>query len=264
MKTLKIKSIAKYTVMALCAASALSITGCKKEKTNPEDAVTLSVSKANEQKIKFEDTVKQWHVTNKRIFVLYGYAFNDEETIKKFDELLQDRYGLDSDGGLICTLTYPDSFKHNGKSYSSELYSILSETEKEIAGVVILGAPETTHIALGRLQDFWDMQIPYPIIALFPQDDVSGLQSTCDIVIDKSQKVDISGDVEPEEIEAQPVEEAAGILKNTLDYIITLNGSIAKDSDMAVHVSQLLQNYSYSNYVDSETGLKSINHFILH
>lgn len=254
----------KIIISILVITCILSISGCKKNKSDKTFPTTQNYQKSDvsSETAKLENMINLWHVTNKRICVLFGYGFNDEETVSKITSMLEQRYGLDDDDGLIYPLVYPDSFKRNGRSFSSEFYSILSESEKDFAGIVIIGAPETTHIALGRLQDFWEMNIPYPIIALFPQDDVLGLESTCDIVIEKAQKSEVTEEVEDETAPAaddlSPV-----LLMNTIDYVLTLNGPIPKNSDLQIHAQQMLKNDTITKYTDPDTGLKSINHFVL-
>lgn len=254
----------KIIIAFLLISSIFAFTGCNKNTKNKTIATTSNsqVSDSTSESANLENMIKLWHATNKRICVLYGYGFNDEETVTKLQAMLEQRYGLDDDDGLIYSLVYPDSFKHNGRSYSSEFYSILSESEKDFAGIVILGAPETTHIALGRLQDFWDMNIPYPIIALFPQDDVLGLESTCDIVIEKAQKSEVTEEIE-EETSSVADDMVTTILKNTIDYVLTLNGPIPKTTDLQIHAQQMLKNDTVTKYTDPDTGLKSINHFVL-
>ncbi len=254
----------RIIITLLLISITFAFTGCKKDTSNKPFATTSNsqISDSNSESVKLENKIKLWHATNKRICVLYGYGFNSEETVSKLQTMLEQRYGLDDDDGLIYSLVFPDSFKHNGRSFSSEFYSILSESEKDFAGIVILGAPETTHIALGRLQDFWDMNIPYPIIALFPQDDVLGLESTCDIVVEKAQKTEITEEVE-EDTTTVIDDMTVTILQNTIDYVLTLNGPIPKTTDLQIHAQQMLKNDTVTKYTDPDTGLKSINHFVL-
>lgn len=236
---------------------------CNKTKTEEKKALKLEAKKEKESQKLLEQTIQQWHITNKRICVLFGYDFNDPAVVEQYKTMLSQRYGLDEDGGLIYPLIYPDSFKRGGKSYFSELYSELCETEIDFAGIVILGAPDTTHIALEKLQDFWESKVPYPVIALFPQDDIAGLEASCDVIIEKSQKVEISGSIVPEEVASQLIKEAPDVLLNTIDYILTLNGALQKNLDLFVHVKQMLKGKTVEMYVDPETGIKSINHFLL-
>lgn len=253
------KSVISLSVLV----SIFLFAGCSKKQPSSATVIhDLKLSQVSPDSKQLTQITSQWHITNQRILVLFGYGFNSPETVEKIKLVLENRYGLDEDEGLIWPVVYPDNFKHNGKAIATELFHMITESEKDIAGVLILGAPDTTHIALGRLQDFWDMNVPYPVIALFPQDDVEGLHSTCDIIIDKQQKKQNEEEENPE-ILNEIAEETPGILLNTLDYMIALNGTIAKDSDLQKHAQQMLPGRTLSMYIDPETGIRAINHFVL-
>lgn len=243
---------------------------------------TLSCSK-NEQKVLQQDFLQlelleveatsknnisqnytqTWHATNKRILVFFGYNFNTPEIYNPIIEELEKKYGMDKDNGLIYPLFYPDSFKHSPRSFYTQIANLLSNDSYDFCGVITLGAPENTHIALSRNQDFWNGNVPYPVIALFPQDDVLGLESSCDFVLDKTQNVNLNNDFIVNEEETVSISEAPDILENTISYILGLESSMSKDSDLRLHVKNILKNYDFQYYKDSETGLQSINHFVL-
>ena len=169
-----------------------------------------------------------------------------------YKDLLEKKFGLDSEDGLISTITYPDDFKHNGRTYVSELKAFLSDGTRDFCGVVILGAPENTHIALARLQDEWNMEIPFPIIALFPQDDILGLEATCDIVIDRMQ----SGELAEEEFTNDQLfisEKAPSILCKTIDYINILAAPLPRDTSIQQNVVQMYNGEKIAHYLDPET-----------
>jgi hypothetical protein len=48
-----------------------------------------------------------------------------------------------------------------------------------------------------------------------------------------------------------------------IDYISCCDFEINNYSDPLIHVSALLKDKKFHNFTDSETGLKSINHFVL-
>jgi hypothetical protein len=209
------------------------------------------------------NTKNNWHITNKRICVLFGYNFNSPEIQEKIIKSLDEKYGLDSENGLITPLFFPENFKHNGKSYATDLYNFLNKDENIFSAVILLGAPENTHIALARNQDFWNMNVPYPIIALFPQDDALGLESTCDFVIEKSQVAEIEGTILKEENETEFIIESPEILFETIDYLISYDSTFAKNSQLTLQINQIYKEKKLRHYIDPESGLQSINHFIL-
>ena len=242
----------------------IQLVGCKKHKAPvmEADSIQINVQPSSNEEI-LESQNQTWHVTNKRVCIIFGYDFNSPEAVEKFTALLGERYGLESDGGLIYTMIYPDSFKHGAKGYATELTAALTGTEKDLAGIIILGAPEHTHTAFAKLQDFWEMGVPYPIYALFPQDDVLGLESTCDFVLDKEQVTDLTGDIAPEETASEIILEAPEVLTDCIDYMLEIEGPFVKDSSLPKHIMQMLKNKKIHHYVDPETGIQSINHFVL-
>ncbi len=245
-------------IMALTAA----FSSCKKHHQNADtNSVDLTLNTAEEPSL--QETPQKWHVTNKRIAVLFGYDFNNTDVKEKLLKLLEDNFGLDEEGGLIYPLTYPDDFKHGVRGYATDLTTILQSDELDLAGVVLLGAPENTHIALARNQDKWEQEVPYPVVALFPQDDVLGMESTCDIVVDKRQTAGLTGEIAPEESDGQIHQNAPEIIVETIKYIQLLDGAPERSKSLQKHMEQMLSGYQFHHYTDPESGLMSINHFVL-
>ena len=258
------KQIFIIIISVILFAGIIQLSGCKKNKVQvvEADSIQLNVAPLNNESV-LDSQNQTWHVTNKRVCIIFGYDFNTPEAVEQFTALLGERYGLESDGGLIYTMIYPDSFKHGVKGYATELATALTSTDKDLAGVIILGAPENTHTAFAKLQDFWEMGVPYPIYALFPQDDVLGLESTCDFVLDKEQVTDLTGDMAPEETFSEIILEAPDVLTDCIDYMLEIEGPFVKDSTLPKHITQMLKNKKIHHYVDPESGIQSINHFVL-
>ena len=256
-------------LILLSILSLILFSGCNGKNNNQtgSSSVELKVDTKKSNSAAVDELIQKWNITNKRIVVLFGYDFNSEEMVSKLQKKLEQRYGLDEDGGLIISYIYPDNFKHNGKGFSSEFPTLVNESDKDISGMVLLGAPEGTENALSRIQYFWELNVPYPVIALFSQEEAAGLEANCDIVIDKAQKAEITGGIAPEETITEIIEDAPEILCDTIDYILSLNGSIPKDlkkNEIKEHVKVMLKNREFSQYKDPESGLLSINHFVLH
>ena len=228
-----------------------------------ETAVKKQTSSKGVSKGNVEKRISLWNAENKKIYIIFGYGFNDEKMLETINTSIAEKYGLNDENGIIKSFIFPQDFKHGIKAYQSDLYSYLSEPDSTIGGLIILGAPENTHIALGRLQDHYDMEVPFPIVALFPQDDPLGLESTCDIVIDISQKAEITGEELEEETAMEIIEEARPILFNTIEFILSKDGVIEKDMDKMNLAENLLKKIKFSRYMDPETNIHSINHFII-
>ena len=235
---------------------------CKKnQKQADTNSIDLTLNQA-ETKIS-QPAPQKWHITNKRICVLFGYDFNNPEIKTSLLAQLAENFGLDEDGGLIYPLIYPDDFKHGVRGYASDFATILQDEELDLAGIVLLGAPEKTHVALAKNQDKWEQEVPYPVVALFPQDDVLGMESTCDIVVDKGQTAGLTGEIAPEESDGQIHANAPEIIIETIKYIQLLDGAPERSKALQKHMEQMLEGYQFHHYTDPESGLMSINHFVL-
>lgn len=238
------------------------IFSCRKEpKSYDTNSIELSLSQGNAEELR--STPQKWHVTNKKICVLFGYDFNNEEVKQPLLELLKENFGLAEDGGLIFPLIYSEDFKHGVRGYASDFAAILQSEDLDLAGIVLLGAPENTHKALAKNQDKWNQNVPYPVIALFPQDDVLGIESTADIVVDKGQTAGITGEIAPEESDGQIYARAPEVVVDTINYILSLEGSLPRNTQLQNHLKQILKDKPFHHYSDPETGLQSINHFVL-
>ena len=252
----------KSNIIIALTTITLIFSGCKKQqKTFDTNSIDLTLNQAEEPAM--QTAPQKWHVTNKRICVLFGYDFNNPEIKENLLNLLKENFGLNEDGGLIYPLTYPDDFKHGSRGYASDFTAILQSDELDLAGVVLLGAPENTHTALARNQDKWNQEVPYPVVALFPQDDVLGIESTCDIVVDKGQTAGLTGEIAPEETDGQIHQNAPEIIVETIKYIQLLDGAPSRTQALQKHMEQMLEGYQFHHYTDPESGLMSINHFVL-
>ncbi len=255
--------ILNKTTILLALSLTLVFTGCKKKSSfdSDQNSYNLEASRTVESEIRTD--AQHWHFSDERICVVFGYGFNNPETVNPIISRLENLYGLDSEGGLILPLVFPEDFRHGGKSYATDLAQILNDETRQFRGVVVLGAPEYTHIALARNQDNWDQNLLYPVIALFPQDDVLGLESTCDIVIDKGVSADLNGEIADSEEQLQNIEDTPEILIQTINYILALGEPLPKDNTVFNYAKQMLPNHELFHYVDPETGLQSINHFVI-
>lgn len=251
------------TIFLLTICASLLILGCKKNsyQSKSENIVNIEVSSGNKDDL--ITTPQKWQPTPNKICVIFGYDFNDDAKVSEMLDVLKENYGLAEDGGLIYPLVYPEDFKANGRSYQNNLRIALEEEIPNLTGVIILGAPDKTHLGLASNQDFWNMNVPYPVIALFPQDDVLGLEATCDFVLDKGQAANFNGQVLEEESLGIAIPEAPEILTETIDYILTFEGPFPKNKSLSNHVAAMYYNHNVHHYCDPETGLQSINHFVL-
>ncbi|MCQ2577876.1 MAG: hypothetical protein MJ176_05045 [Treponema sp.] len=244
--------------LSILAAAIILFAGCTEKK--PEitaDSIPLEIKASSE---KLEDYTQIWHATNKKVAVILGYGVNSDEISESIISALSQRYGLEKDAGLIMPLVYPKDFRHGVKGYSSDLEAFLNSEEIDFAGLVIVGAPENTHKALAKNQDSWTMRLPYPVISIYPQDDVLGMESCCDLVFDKAG-LEKEDDITEEDTATFSPEEIIPLLKNAIDYMGALEGPVEKDQ--LEHAKNMFPDHNIRRYADPESGLLAINHFVL-
>ena len=105
-----------------------------------------------------------------------------------------------------------------------------------------------------------DGKIPYPVFTFFSQDDVLGAESTSDFVLDYAHK---TNSIDGEVTDFIPDFDASLILTNAISEMIELREPLKPDSSLISFVKKLLEkNRKVVHYVDGETGLQSINHFV--
>ncbi len=143
-------------------AALFSITACKKEtkiKTYVSSAETLNIkvrSTKPDQVVSAKNIRSHGHAEDGEVCVLFGYGFNSENFYSQVIHNLDTLYGLEENDGMILPVIFPNDIKK-----ISLLRDMLNE--RNIRGVVILGAPEGTNSVFARLQDEYDGKIPYPV-----------------------------------------------------------------------------------------------------
>lgn len=257
----------KILITVVGLAICCSFLSCKSKKNSSKgnelsQNAPLSLEIKDSSLKEADGTIPAWHPSNKAIMVLFGYNYNDDDFVKNTLALLSEKFGLKEEGGIIVPVIFPDGFRHKEKAVTVDLYNLLDDDALDIKGFVSLGAPEKTYRALTKLQDKWGGQIPFPVISLFPQDEILGIEDTSCIVINQIEKAESEENMITESVHGG-VEDADQILVNAVNYIKLLKGSPEKDAALAVHVKQMLPGKKIHRYTDSETGLYSINHFVI-
>lgn len=204
-----------------------------------------------------------WQVTNKRVCILFGYGYNSPEAVATIMDTLSKQYGASEEGGLIAPIVFPDDFRRETKAVPSDFFELLSEYKNNhnLSGIVLLGAPERTHQALSRLQDSYEDEVPYAVFSFFPQDDVAGMEAVADIVVDKAQH-QTEDEVVEVEYDQFIQDDISEILLAAIQYMLNVEHSFQKDLTLYAYAQQILSPHNVAHYVDPETGLRSINHFI--
>lgn len=255
----------KKILLLLAALCCAAIFSCKKEEAPKKTADPFEIEVSEEKKSLINSP--SWHPSEKKICVVFGYGYNDKPYVQAVLESLGAKYGLDDgsdEGGLIFALTFPDDFP-SGRI--SRLPALIDE--RELAGIIVIGAPENTNYALAKLEDEYSSQetmIPYPVYAFFPQDDVAGIEATANFVVDRALEGSGSSDDETnkEEVVQTQVKDLEKILDSAIEYMLLTQAPLPANEDLLAHVSRIMgKNYKVSRYVDAESGLQSINHFVI-
>ena len=255
LKTNHGKKLLSKALAASILLSALAFTACKNEKKLTASS-TLSTAESSDKvpaKLKKISEETKSYLADKNIVVVLGYGYNDEENVTKITQNLNENFGVETEDkkALITVLVYPADFMVAGKERISSLADRIED--KNLAGMIVLGAPEGLHIALSKIQDKnEDGKIHYPVFTFFSQDDVLGSESTSDFVLDYAHKTDFIPDFD-----------ATNILTNSLSKMLELREPLRADGNLINFVQSLLEkNRTVVRYIDGETGLQSINHFI--
>jgi hypothetical protein len=260
---MKSRTYGIYSVIMIMCFLSLSCSKGSKEKTKistPDAPVVLTVKPAEHDAADLKLPTQTWHVSNECICIVFGYGYNDAAFVRNMTTELYGKYGSAEDGGLILSLVFPDSFKHGTKSIAAELP--LYVNNRNVRGVILLGAPENTNYGVAHLQDNYDGLPEFPVFSFFSQDDVLGMEGTADFVLDKAQEADIDGAVK-DESEQLFVKEAPGIIRRSIKYMLALDASLPKNKDLLVHLKNIVGKANISRYVDPESGLQSVNHFVI-
>jgi hypothetical protein len=191
-----------------------------------------------------------------RIAVLFGYGYNEPEFVAKTLAALNNQFAGGNEEELVLPLLFPNDFRYGRISLLNDMLG-----EHRVGGLIAVGAPERTHAALARLQDSWkDTEGGYPVISLSPQDDALGIEAGSDLVLD------IAFEQDEELLEEQSIrrpEDAPEIIGALIRYVCllqTMKQTVNPQSDLEELFGAL---WNIRPYLDPETGLRSLNHFII-
>lgn len=245
-----------------------AVTGCNKQKSlsmNLEGAQLITPAPVTDQDMIALQEVGNYVESQRKIGVLLGYGYNDDAFVEATLEEIHRTLGLAEQGGAVIPYIYPQDFMRGGTARISALSDMLEEDG--VHGLVVVGAPEGTHRALAALQNTELDRALYPVISLMPQDDILGIESGSDIVI---EYVPASATAEGELVaESGTYQENVPQLIARSAYYLTLLpaeyfGGFPQDLDLLSHARQLAgSSWVVSRYIDPETGLCPMNHFVI-
>ncbi|MFA6855995.1 MAG: hypothetical protein WCR31_02190 [Treponema sp.] len=249
-----------YATIAGACSLFLSCGRQKSENISSDAPVVLSVKSAGQDVSELKLQTQTWHVSDDCICILFGYGYNDAAFVHTMTTELYKKYGAAENGGLILSLIFPDSFRHGTKSIAAELPLYMDN--KNVRGIILLGAPENTNYGIAHLQDKYNGIPSFPVFSFFSQDDVLGMEGTADFVLDKAQEADIDGAVKDESQQLY-VKEVPDMIRRSIKYMIALDAPLPKNKDLYMHLKNIVGKVKVSHYVDPESGLQSVNHFVM-
>ena len=188
------------------------------------------------------------------VVVLFGYGFNEPSFTNSILQKIKDEFGVENENGLVLPVIFPDDL-HNRISSLNDFLG-----DRQIRGIILLGAPERTHIALAKIHNNWDNMTPFNIFSFFPQDEALGQEGTCNFVVEYPR---LHTELSEDSGVIQSADESVEIIMNSIRYVAQLPRSIPSDQDLQFHVQNILKGKKIKPYVDSETGITSVNHFLI-
>ena len=81
------------------------------------------------------------------VVVLFGYGFNETSFTNSILQKIKDEFGVENENGLVLPVIFPDDL-HNRISSLNDFLG-----DRQIRGIILLGAPERTHIALAKIHN---------------------------------------------------------------------------------------------------------------
>lgn len=234
----------------------------------------VSFNSCTKKEVVEENPVQKWTPVEKHIALLFGYGYNDKAFVDSICSKLAEEYGLEKENGLILPLIYPDDFLVTGSiARISNLSSIVKD--KNCRALITLGAPEYTHRALAKIQD---ENLNCTVISLFSQDDILGTEAGSFLVFDFAEdELVLSDETENESITEFEEEAITSLTNDTeLKHLDKMNFLVSKvveslKNPLEIKNKEILQvatgifgkNWEVSSFLDTDTGLRAKNHFVL-
>ena len=199
-----------------------------------------------------------------RIQILFGYGYTEDENRLPVEQKLFDEFGKAEDKGLIYTAVFPDEYVKGGRIHLDFISKLVED--KNLCGLIVVGAPERTHYALSDMQD---SGYSFPVFSIFSQDDVLGIESGSTFVLDYKGIPSDKSSIHQEEYS-----EFSGNLAEILIPVIRLIRDTSKGKSLlpsaaavAMSLEAAYKKYipecSVQSFVDPESGLRALNHYVL-
>ena len=242
----------------------LSFVGCQKNIKAVEDDYDAEESLSEIMDIELTSLPKWIAGDYPRILVLFGYGYTEDENRLPVEQKLFEEFGKAEDKGLIYTAVFPDEYVKGGRIHLDFISRLVED--KNLCGLIIVGAPERTHYALSDMQD---SGYSFPVFSIFSQDDVLGIESGSTFVLDYKGIPSDKSSIHQEEYS-----EFSGNMSEILLPVIRLIRDTSKGKSLlpsaaavAMSLETAYKKYipecSVRSFVDPESGLRALNHYVL-
>lgn len=192
----------------------------------------------------FEENTEQQNLSSKIIVLVCGYGFNEKEYTDDFLAYLDSVFGLEKNGGIIRPVIYPDDFKVGSKIRVSSLKNYVSDDG--VCGLILLGAPEFTADILA------DVKLSVPIYSFFSQDEILSSEFVSNFLVESADTFHL--------IDAEQIYK---MTESSIQFILS-GVTLKKDMELKNIVKQILgTQWIVKEYTNPETGIKSVNHFVI-
>jgi hypothetical protein len=194
----------------------------------------------------------------KRIAVIFGYGYNEDAFVSGALAYLKSLFACPADAKIILPLVFPGDWN------AVRISSLGDKLEGlDLAGIVTLGSPERTHSALAAFQERTGGG--YPVISLFPQDEILGTEALSDLVIDfEIEEGGIEAEKNSEKKLMELLKDTPVLLGRVIYYVSLLPAPPPKDGNLYTHAIQMAgQGWKVLPYIDAETGMHPVNHFVI-
>ena len=254
---MKSKSVLKNIFITAALILPILFTSCGKEKTTVafNSTINLEVVPTGEKYVKEKTLVHFDGGSNEKIGVLLGYGFNQEQTSQQIIKELKDNFGLAEDGGLIVPVVFPDDL--HGRIYNLKSYF----SDYQIKGLILLGSPENTHLAVGSIEDQYKDEACFNVFSYFPQDDWLGQEGISIFVLEEERTEEDEED--NAEVDVNFEDSYNKMILTSVSFMNNLPCSLQQNQNLSSYVKYCIKRNNLARYVDSQTGLQSLNHFII-
>lgn len=259
--------------VALVAAAFLFFSCQKEEKVRPpivdEPAPDIAVTAP-------EAPLPKWLPSDAaHIAIVFGCGYETEELRQPVIDFINDEYGLAENGGLIETYLFPDEYLNGQRIRVAFLTNLLKN--KNLSGVILLGAPDRTYFALS---DLVESGFSSPVWSIFPviytSDEILGTENSSFFVlsyqVEEREQADADSSLMKKMTSGEEAfpGEISDVLRPVIQYIRKTSESVDEPFSPSVAAAYLLKSYSsvfpdctVSRYVEQLSGIAAQNHYVL-